>query len=72
MHQASSDEVNMFAEVGLGFILVDDSLPTDMINTFPNQKPWEDKTIHEGLEGCSAVHNSGLGSRRSTRECPMA
>ncbi len=43
MHQASSDEVNMFAEVALGFILVDDSLPTDTINTFPNQKPWEDK-----------------------------
>ncbi|KAK3519756.1 hypothetical protein QTP70_003911 [Hemibagrus guttatus] len=58
----SSDDINMFTEAVLGFIgkLADDTVQKTIIRTFPNQKPWVDKTIHDALRSCAAAYNAGL------------
>ncbi|KAK3530808.1 hypothetical protein QTP70_002838 [Hemibagrus guttatus] len=60
----SSDDVNVFMEAVVGFIwkLADDIVHKTVIRTFPNQKSWVDKTVHDALRSCSAVYNLGLAS----------
>ncbi|XP_027027375.1 uncharacterized protein LOC113659026 [Tachysurus fulvidraco] len=62
MFRRSSDDVNMFTEAVVGFIekLLDDTLQKTTIRTFPNQKPWVDKTICDALRSRSAAYNTGL------------
>ncbi|KAK3567739.1 hypothetical protein QTP86_024061 [Hemibagrus guttatus] len=60
----SSEDINVFTEAVVGFIgkLADDTVQKTIIRTFPNQKPWVDKTIHDALRSCTAAYNTGLAS----------
>lgn len=51
MLKHSSDDINEFMEGVVGFIwkLMDDAVHKTIIRTFPNQKLWVDKTIHDAL-----------------------
>ncbi|KAI5616827.1 gastrula zinc finger protein XlCGF28.1-like [Silurus asotus] len=64
MFRRSSDDVNMFTEAVVGFIgkLTDDMVQKTTIRTFPNQKPWVDKTIRDALRSRSAAYNTGLAT----------
>ncbi|KAI5093844.1 epidermal growth factor receptor kinase substrate 8-like protein 3 [Silurus meridionalis] len=64
MFRRSSDDVNMFTEAVVGFIgkLADDTVQKNTIRTFPNQKPWVDKTIRDALRSHSAAYNTGLAT----------
>ncbi|XP_058236261.1 hemicentin-1-like [Hemibagrus wyckioides] len=65
MFQRSSDDVNMFTVAVVGFIekLTGDAVHKTIIRTFPNQKPWLDKSIRDALRSRSTVYNTGLASR---------
>ncbi|KAI5628979.1 hypothetical protein C0J50_2468 [Silurus asotus] len=54
----------MFTEAVVGFIgkLTDDTVQKNTIRTFPNQKPWVDKTIRDALRSRSAAYNTGLAT----------
>ncbi|KAK1797423.1 hypothetical protein P4O66_008792 [Electrophorus voltai] len=58
----SSDDVSNYMETVVGFIgkLVDDTIPRATIKTFPNQKPWVDKTIRKALNSRTAAYNVGI------------
>ncbi|KAI5623032.1 gastrula zinc finger protein XlCGF28.1-like [Silurus asotus] len=58
----STSIVNMFTEAVVGYIgkLADDTVQKTTIKTFPNQKPWVDKTIRDALRSRSAAYNTGL------------
>ncbi|KAI5085915.1 hypothetical protein C0J45_23089, partial [Silurus meridionalis] len=60
----SSDDINMFTEAVVGFIrkLADDTVQNNTIRTFPNQKPWVDKTIRDALRSHSVAYNTGLAT----------
>ncbi|KAK1800231.1 hypothetical protein P4O66_000275 [Electrophorus voltai] len=62
MFRHSTDDVGELTEVVVGFIgkLVDDTIPRATIKTFPNQKPWMNKTIHEALYFHTAANNAGI------------
>ncbi|KAK1795637.1 hypothetical protein P4O66_001130 [Electrophorus voltai] len=62
MFRRSTDDVSEFTETVVGFIgkLVDDMIPRITIKKFPNQKPWVDKTICEGLNSRTAANNAGI------------
>ncbi|KAI5090955.1 hypothetical protein C0J45_19816 [Silurus meridionalis] len=62
MFRRSSDDVKMFTEAVVGFIgkLADNTVQKNPIRTFPNQKPWVDKTIRDTLRSCSTAYNTGL------------
>ncbi|KAL0165648.1 hypothetical protein M9458_037492 [Cirrhinus mrigala] len=64
MFRNSSDDVNVFTEAVVGFIgkLADDTALKTTIRTFPNQKPWVDKTIRDALRSRTAAYNAGLAS----------
>ncbi|RXN08511.1 leucine-rich repeat-containing 24-like protein [Labeo rohita] len=59
MFRNSSDDVNVFTEAVVGFIgkLADDTAQKMTIRTFPNQKPWVDKTIRDALRSRTAAYN---------------
>ncbi|GAA6088506.1 uncharacterized protein LOC120437404 [Tachysurus ichikawai] len=65
MFKCSSDDVNMFMEVVVGFVgkLADDTVQKTTIRTFPKQKPWVDKTIRDTLRSHSAAYNTGHATR---------
>ncbi|KAK1802897.1 hypothetical protein P4O66_021433 [Electrophorus voltai] len=62
-----------FTEAVVGFIgkLVDDTIPKATIKTFPNQKPWRDKTIRNALNSHTAAYNAGIISGNMD-ECKSA
>ncbi|KAK3539731.1 hypothetical protein QTP70_012878 [Hemibagrus guttatus] len=64
MFRRSSDDINMFMEVVVGFIgkLADDTVQKTTIRMFPNQKPWVDKTIHDALRSRTTAYNAGFAS----------
>ncbi|KAL6474343.1 hypothetical protein MHYP_G00179040 [Metynnis hypsauchen] len=65
MFQYSSDgDLHLFADSVVSFVgkLVDDSIPKVIVRTFPNQKPWVDKTIRDALSARTAAYNEGLTS----------
>lgn len=47
--------------------LVDDSVPTVILKTFPSYKLWVDKTIRDTLKRHAAAYNSGLASGNMER-----
>ncbi|KAK3534809.1 hypothetical protein QTP86_026082 [Hemibagrus guttatus] len=59
MFWRSSDDINVFTEAVVGFIgnLADDTVQKTIIRTFPNQKPWVDKTIRDALRSHTAAYN---------------
>lgn len=62
MLKHSSDDINEFMEGVVGFIwkLMDDAVHKPIIRTFPNQKLWVDKTIHDALRQLTAAYNMWL------------
>ncbi|KAK1802734.1 hypothetical protein P4O66_021276, partial [Electrophorus voltai] len=83
MFRRSTDDVSEFTEAVVGFIgkLVEDTIPRTTIKTFPNQKPWVDRTIREALNSRTTAYNAGIisgnmdeyksaayGVRRAVRE----
>ncbi|KAL0150804.1 hypothetical protein M9458_053886 [Cirrhinus mrigala] len=64
MFRNSSNDINVFTEAVVGFIgkLADDTALKTTIRTFPNQKPWVDKTIRDALRSRTAAYNAGLAS----------
>ncbi|KAK3508912.1 hypothetical protein QTP70_013723 [Hemibagrus guttatus] len=64
MFRCSSDDINVFTEAVVGIIwkLADDTVQKTIIRTFPNQKPWVDKTIRDALRSRATAYNVGLAS----------
>ncbi|KAK1791169.1 hypothetical protein P4O66_002197 [Electrophorus voltai] len=62
MFRCRTDDVSKFTEAVVRFIgkLVDNTIPRATIKTFPNKKPWVDKTIHVALNSCTAPYNAGI------------
>lgn len=61
---SSGDDVSVFTEAVVGLIgkLAKDTVEKKTIRTFPNQKPWVDKTIRDVLRSRTAAYNKGLAS----------
>lgn len=61
---SSDDDVSVFTEAVVGFIgkLAEDTVEKKTIRTFPNQKPWVDKTIRDALRSRTTAYNMGLAS----------
>ena len=54
----------MFTEAVVGFISeqVERIVPKRTIRTFPNQKPWVDKSVRDALNSRTAAYNAGIES----------
>ncbi len=62
MFRASSSNVSEFTDVALSFIntLTEQATETMTVRTFPNQKPWVDRTIHAAVNKRTAAYNEAL------------
>ncbi len=62
MFRASSSDVSEFMDVILSFVntLTEQATETITIRTFPNQKPWVDRTIHAAASKRTAAYNEDL------------
>ncbi len=65
MFRASSSDVSEFTDVALSFVntLTEQATETMTVRTFPNQKPWVDRTIRAAVNKRTAAYNAGLLSR---------
>ncbi len=61
MFRASSSDVSEFTDVALSFVitLTEQATETVTIRTFPNQKPWVDRTIRDAVNHRTA-YNAGI------------
>ncbi len=62
MFRASSSDVSEFTDVAVSFVntLTEQATETITVRTFPNQKPWVDRTIHDAVNKCTAAYNKVL------------
>ncbi len=62
MFRASSSDVSEFTDVAVRFLNTLTEQATEMITvrTFPNQKPWVDRTIRDAVNKRSAAYNEAL------------
>ncbi len=62
MFRASSSDVSEFTDVALSFVntLTEQATETITVRTFPNQKPWVDRTIRDAVNKRTATYNAGL------------
>ncbi len=62
MFWASSSDVSEFTDVAVSFVntLTEQATETITIRTFPNQKPWVDRTIRDAVNKRTAAYNAGL------------
>ncbi len=62
MFRASSPDVSEFTDVALSFVntLTEQATETITIRTFPNQKPWVDRTIRAAVNKHIAAYNEAL------------
>ncbi len=62
MFWASSSDVSEFTDVALSFVntLTEQATETITVRTFPNQKPWVDRTIRAAVNKRTAAYNAGL------------
>ncbi len=62
MFRASSSDVSEFTDVALSFVntLTEQATETMTVRTFPNQKPWVDRTIRAAVNKRTATYNAGL------------
>ncbi len=62
MFRASSSDVSEFTDVAVSFVntLTEQATETITVRTFPNQKPWVDRTIHDAVNKCTAPYNKAL------------
>ncbi len=62
MFRASSSDVSEFTDVALSFVntLSEQATETMTVRTFPNQKPWVDRTIRAAVNKHTAAYNEAL------------
>ncbi len=62
MFRASTSDVSEFTDVALSFVntLTEQATEIITIRTFPNQKPWVDRTIHAAVNKRTAAYNKAL------------
>ncbi len=62
MFRASSSDVSEFTDVALSFVntLTEQATETMSVRTFPNQKPWVDRTIRAAVNKRTAAYNEAL------------
>ncbi len=62
MFRASSSDVSEFTDVALSFVnmLTKQATETITVRTFPNQKPWVDRTIRAAVNKRTAAYNEAL------------
>ncbi len=62
MFRASSSDVSEFTDVAVSFVNTLTEQATEMITvrTFPNQKPWVDRTIRDAVNKRTAAYNKAL------------
>ncbi len=62
MLRASSSDVSEFTDVALSFVntLTEQATETITVRTFPNQKPWVDRTIRAAVNKCTAACNEAI------------
>ncbi len=62
MFQASSSDVSEFTDVAVSFVntLTEQATETITVRTFPNQKPWVDRTIRDAVNKRTAAYNKAL------------
>ncbi len=62
MFRASSSDVSEFTDVALSFVntLTEQATETMTVRTFPNQKPWVDRTIRAAVNKRTAAYNEAL------------
>ncbi len=59
---ASSSDVSEFTDVAMSFVntLTEQATETITVRTFPNQKPWVDRTIRDAVNKRTAAYNEAL------------
>ncbi len=59
MFRASSSDVSEFTEVAVSFVntLTKQATETITVKSFPNQKPWVDRTIRDAVNKRTAAYN---------------
>ncbi len=57
MFRASSSDVSEFTDVAVSFV---NTLTEQATETFPNQKPWMDRTIRDAVNKRTAAYNEAL------------
>ncbi len=62
MFRASSSDVSEFTEVAVSFVntLTEQATETITVKSFPNQKPWVDRTIRDAVNKRTAAYNEAL------------
>ncbi len=62
MFRASSSDDSEFTDVAVSFVntLIEQATETITVRTFPNQKPWVDRTIRDAVNKCTAAYNEAL------------
>ncbi len=62
MFWASSSDVSEFTDVAVSFVntLTEQATETITVKTFPNQKPWLDRTICDAVNKRTAAYNEAL------------
>ncbi|XP_076745749.1 uncharacterized protein LOC112435595 [Maylandia zebra] len=64
MFRACAVDINEFTEVAVCFVnmLAEEIIPTARVTTFPNQKPWMDRSIRTAVNARTASYNAGLAT----------
>ncbi len=62
MFRASSSDVSEFTDVAVSFVntLTEQATETITVRTFPNQKPWVDRSIRDAVNKRTAAYNEAL------------
>ncbi len=62
MFRASSSDVSEFTDVAVSFVntLTEQATEKITVRTFPNQKPWVDRTISDAVNKRTAAYNETL------------
>ncbi len=62
MFRVSSSDVSEFTDVAVSFVntLTEQATETITVRTFPNQKPWVDRTIRDAVNKRTATYNEAL------------
>ncbi len=62
MFRASSSDVSEFTDVAVSLVntLTEQATETITVRTFPNQKPWVDRTIRDAVNKRTAAYNEAL------------
>ncbi|XP_039874560.1 uncharacterized protein LOC120725650 [Simochromis diagramma] len=64
MFRACAVNINEFTEVAVCFVnmLAEEIIPTARVTTFPNQKPWMDRSSRTAVNARTPTYNAGLAT----------